>query len=71
MNSDIQASELLQFSFKAMGGDCEFHLCPDVNTDSSFVFSSLRGELERLEQKYSKFRNNNFLHQINLAASKG
>ena len=71
MNSDSQASELLQFSFKAMGGDCEFHLSLAINVDSRFVFDSLRGELERLEQKYSKFRNNNLLHQINLAASKG
>ena len=71
MNSDIQSFELSKFSFKAMGGDCEFHLCLDVNVDSDFVFSSLRGELERLEQKYSKFRRNNLLFQINLAASKG
>ena len=56
MNSKIQESELLKFSFKAMGSDCEFILCLTTKSDSHSVFSSLRDELERLEQKYSKFR---------------
>mgnify|MGYP001161479616 FL=1 len=71
MNSKIQESELLKFSFKAMGSDCEFILCLTTKSDSHSVFSSLRDELERLEQKYSKFRENNLLFAINLAASKG
>ena len=51
MNSKIQESELLKFSFKAMGSDCEFILCLTTKSDSHSVFNSLRDELEMLEQK--------------------
>ena len=71
MDAEIQDSELLKFSFKAMGSDCELLVCLTENFDSRFVFSSLRDELERLEEKYSKFRSNSLLSKINLSASKG
>ena len=71
MISGVQNSDLRKYSFKAMGSDCEFLLCLETKADSIFVFKSLRDELERLEQKYSKFRKNSFLFKINLAASRG
>ena len=51
---------------RAMGSDCEFHLCFENTSDSQFVFKCMLDELERLESKYSRFRKDSLLSQINL-----
>ena len=56
---------------RAMGSDCEFHLCFENTSDSQFVFKCMLDELERLESKYSRFRKDSLLSQINLTADQG
>ena len=56
---------------RAMGSDCEFHLCFENTSDSQFVFKCILDELERLESKYSRFRKDSLLSQINLTAGQG
>ena len=66
MVSDTQEGGILTRSFRAMGSDCEFQLCFGGGSDSQFIFKCLQEELERLESKYSKFRKDSLLSQINL-----
>ena len=66
MVSDTQEGGILTRSFRAMGSDCEFQLCFGGGSDSQFIFKCLQDELERLESKYSKFRKDSLLSQINL-----
>ena len=66
MVSDTQEGGILTRSFRAMGSECEFQLCFGGGSDSQFIFKCLQDELERLESKYSKFRKDSLLSQINL-----
>ena len=66
MVSDTQKGGILTRSFRAMGSDCEFQLCFGGGSDSQFIFKCLQDELERLESKYSRFRKDSLLSQINL-----
>ena len=66
MVSDTQEGGILTHSFRAMGSDCEFQLCFGGESDSQFIFKCLQDELARLESKYSKFRKDSLLSQINL-----
>ena len=66
MVSDTQEGSILTRSFRAMGSDCEFQLCFGGGSDSQFIFKCLQDELERLESKYSRFRKDSLLSQINL-----
>ena len=66
MVSDTQEGGILTRSFRAMGSDCEFQLCFGGGSDSHFIFKCLQDELERLESKYSRFRKDSLLSQINL-----
>ena len=66
MVSDIQEGGILTRSFRAMGSDCEFQLCFGGGSDSQYIFKCLQDELERLESKYSRFRKDSLLSQINL-----
>ena len=66
MVSDTQEGGILTRSFRAMGSDCEFQLCFGGGSDSQYIFKCLQDELERLESKYSKFREDSLLSRINL-----
>ena len=66
MVSDTQEGGILTRSFRAMGSHCEFQLCFEGKSDSQFIFKCLQDELERLESKYSRFRKDSLLSQINL-----
>ena len=66
MVSDTQEGGILTRSFRAMGSDCEFQLCFGGGSDSQLIFKCLQDELERLESKYSRFRKDSLLSQINL-----
>lgn len=66
MVSGTQEGGILTRSFRAMGSDCEFQLCFGGGSDSQLIFKCLQDELERLESKYSRFRKDSLLSQINL-----
>ena len=67
----ISDDEITTRFCRAMGSDCEFHLCFENKSDSQFVFKCMLDELERLESKYSRFRKDRLLSQINLTADQG
>ena len=54
-----------------MGSPCEIKVYLNDNAQPPSFFEKLRVELERLEQKYSKFRTGSFLSRINANAVKG
>ena len=60
-----------KISFKAMGSPCEVQAHLDGGVDSGIFFKAMQIEIERLEQKYSRFRKDSFLSAINNAAAKG
>lgn len=57
-----------RFAFKAMGSFCEIQLCLESRTHAKAAANQLGAEVERLEQKYSRFRHNSFLSEINSSA---
>ncbi len=57
-----------RFSFKAMGSFCEIQLCEESPTHAKKTVQLLTDEVARLERKYSRFRKDSFLTEINLAA---
>ncbi|MDG2140127.1 MAG: FAD:protein FMN transferase [Gammaproteobacteria bacterium] len=67
----MSANLYKEISFKAMGSPCEIKIYLNEDAQPSFFFNKLRVELERLEQKYSKFRADSLLSHINANAAKG
>jgi FAD:protein FMN transferase len=56
------------FRFKAMGCPCALQIHADSPQDARRLAASARGEIERLEQKYSRYRANSLLSRINASA---
>ena len=71
MICDDVTGQIITRSFRAMGSDCRLFLCFENKSESHLVFESMLNELERLESKYSKFRKDSLLSQINLTADQG
>lgn len=63
MNSTPQ-----HFSFKAMGSFCEIQLFDESRIHAKNIVNQLAGEVTRLERKYSRFREDSFLTEINSSA---
>lgn len=57
-----------RFSFKAMGSFCEIQLYPQTQFDPEHVVQLLTEEVARLEMKYSRFKEDSFLSEMNRAA---
>jgi len=55
-------------SFKAMGSFCEIQLFAESRIDAKKILSQLTEEVARLEKKYSRFRSDSFLTEINRSA---
>ncbi|PCJ17670.1 MAG: thiamine biosynthesis protein ApbE [SAR86 cluster bacterium] len=58
-----------RFSFKAMGSFCEVQLYAKSRIDAKQVVKSIAAEIARLEKKYSRFRDDSFVTDINVSAS--
>lgn len=56
------------FSFKAMGSFCEIQLVDESRIRAKNVVNQLADEVARLEKKYSRFREDSFLSEINFSA---
>ena len=60
-----------QFRFQAMGSPCELTLhAPDALLAQG-IAAQARAELERLEQRYSRYRESSYLSEINRVAAAG
>ncbi len=62
---------LLSFPFKAMGSPCELQFYAGVADQAQMVASTAIADVERLEQRYSRYRASSFLSEINQVASRG
>ena len=56
------------FAFQAMGSFCEIQLFDESRIHAKNVVNQLAGEVARLEKKYSRFRKDSFLSEINFSA---
>jgi len=59
---------LHRFRFKAMGCPCALQIHADSASAARAWAASARGEIERLEQKYSRYRGDSLLSRINASA---
>lgn len=57
--------------FRAMGSPCELVFYADNHQQAKEVIRQISGEVTRLEQKYSRYRDDNVVYQINQTASRG
>jgi thiamine biosynthesis lipoprotein len=60
-----------QFHFQAMGSPCELQLHAPDALFAQGLASQARAELERLEQRYSRYRSDSLLSDINRVAAAG
>jgi thiamine biosynthesis lipoprotein len=59
------------FPFFAMGTECLFHLYAQRSAVAEKMALAVMTEVARIEQRYSRFRRNSFLAEINRAAERG
>ncbi|NQV69940.1 MAG: FAD:protein FMN transferase [Pseudohongiella sp.] len=59
---------LKRFSIKAMGSYCEIQIYDESRINAKRISQRLAREIARLEKKYSRFRNDSFVTEINLSA---
>jgi thiamine biosynthesis lipoprotein len=55
-------------AFRAMGSPCEFRFYADEPARAQAAFKAARAELERLEQNYSRYRDDSITSRINRSA---
>ena len=60
-----------QHQFHAMGTMCQIHLYADSNSIARQATTAVIADIERLEQKYSRYRSNSYLSKINHCAKHG
>ena len=59
---------LKRFSFKAMGSYCEIQIYDDSRVNAKRIVRQITAEVSRLERKYSRYRNDNVVADINYSA---
>jgi thiamine biosynthesis lipoprotein len=69
--ADTQASTLFRHAFKAMGSPCELQLYAADAVRAQAAADLAIAEVERLEARYSRYRSDSLLSQINRAAAAG
>lgn len=62
---------LCRFEFKAMGSPCQLRLYADDPAQAAAATHAAVTEIERLEQRYSRYRPGNLLDRVNQAAQAG
>ena len=62
--------KLARYPFRAMGGPCELHLYGEDDAESSALARRAIEEVERLEGKYSRYRESSLASAINASAGK-
>lgn len=60
-----------RFEFKAMGSPCEIRLYAESPSVATHALDAAVAEIDRLEDKYSRYREGNLMHQVNQAARVG
>ncbi len=60
-----------QFYFTAMATPCELQLYGSNKKTTAKIAETAISDIHRIEQTYSRYRNDNLMHQINQAAARG
>lgn len=60
-----------RFPFKAMGTPCEMQLYAPSGSAARRVANNVQADIERLEARYSRYRDSSFLSEMNRIAAKG
>lgn len=60
-----------RFPFKAMGTPCELQLYASTASEARRVSQVVQADIERLEARYSRYRDTSFLSEINRVAASG
>lgn len=63
--------ELFSFPFSALGTVCNLHLYADERPVAEKTARSAIAEIHRIEQRYSRYRSDSFLSEINRVARQG
>ena len=63
--------KLYRYAFKAMGTACEIQFYASTPTLADAAANYVIADVQRLEQKYSRYRRESFLSQINQVAAQG
>ncbi len=73
MTSILTAKKLnyYRFAFKAMGTPCEIQLFAETRTQAKQASDIVTNDVKRLELRYSRYRNDSFLAEINRTAAVG
>jgi len=59
---------LERFRFRAMGSPCEFQLWSESRDDAASIARACAHEIERLELKFSRYRDDSLVTRINESA---
>ncbi len=62
---------LSTFEFKAMGSPCQLKLYADNVANAANAIHAAATEIQRLEDKYSRYKKDNYLYKVNQAAQHG
>lgn len=64
-------TNIYTFKFIAMGGTCEIRLAAEDEATASAIAKEAISEVNRIERKYSRYRPDSIISQINTAAGSG
>jgi FAD:protein FMN transferase len=67
----VVTMHLLSFPFSAMGTDCMLHMYADEHHFATNVAAAATSEALRIERKYSRYRSDSVLSEINRVADRG
>lgn len=72
-SSKINDTKLTQvyYNFKAMGSPCEMRIYAASSSEAANAIAKACQEIERLEKKYSRYIEGNYLYRVNEAAKAG
>lgn len=59
---------LKRFAFQAMGSSCEIQVFHESRIEAKRIVRDVAAEVHRLEKKYSRYRQDSFVSEINLSA---
>jgi thiamine biosynthesis lipoprotein len=60
-----------QYRFKAMGGPCSIQLYTETENEAALFAKRAMDEVYRLEAKYSRYRDDSVISEINTTSFKG
>lgn len=67
----VHTLSLFRYSFKAMGSPCEVQLYAESDEQGKRIAEIAIAEVARLENRYSRYKDNSFLSAINRVAASG